>query len=71
MRSVTMSNAQILQEALLLNPQERYIVVESLLKSLDVPDESIDDIWADEAQQRLQNYRENRVETIPFDEVFN
>ncbi len=66
-----MSNAQILQEALLLNPQERYIVVESLLKSLDVPDESIDDIWADEAQQRLQNYRENRVETIPFDEVFN
>jgi len=66
-----MSNAQILQEALQLNPQERYIVVESLLKSLDIPDESIDTIWANEAEKRLQNYRENRVETISFEEVFN
>ncbi|MEA1891793.1 MAG: addiction module protein [Campylobacterota bacterium] len=66
-----MSNAQILQEALQLNPQERYIVVESLLQSLDKPDDSIDNVWADEAEKRLQNYRNNKVETIPFEEVFN
>lgn len=66
-----MSNAQILQEALQLNPQERYIVVESLLKSLDKPDESVDNIWADEAEKRLQNYRDNKVQTISFEEVFN
>ena len=66
-----MSNAQILQEALQLNPQERYIVVESLLKSLDIPDENIDDVWADEAEQRLQNYSNNKVQTISFEEVFN
>ena len=66
-----MSNAQILQEALQLNPQERYIVVESLLQSLDKPDESVDRVWADEAENRLQNYRDNKVQTIPFEEVFN
>jgi len=66
-----MSNAQILQEALQLNPQERYIVVESLLQSLDKPDDSVDSIWADEAEHRLQNYRDNKVQTIPFEEVFN
>lgn len=66
-----MSNTQILQEALQLNPQERYIVVESLLQSLDKPDESIDNVWADEAENRLQNYRDNKVQTIPFEEVFN
>ena len=66
-----MSNAEILQEALQLNPQERYIVVESLLQSLDKPDDSVDSIWADEAEQRLQNYRDNEVQTIPFEEVFN
>jgi len=65
-----MSNAEILQEALQLNPQERYIVVESLLQSLDKPDESVDTIWADEAEKRLQNYRDNKVQTIPFEEVF-
>ena len=66
-----MSNAEILQEALQLNPRERYIVVESLLQSLDKPDESVDTIWADEAEKRLQNYKDNKVETIPFEEVFN
>ena len=66
-----MSNVQILQEALQLNPQERYIVVESLLQSLDKPDDSIDKVWANEAENRLQNYRDNKVQTIPFEEVFN
>jgi len=45
-----MSNTQILQEALQPNPQKRYMVVESLLQSLDKPDESIDNVWADEAE---------------------
>ena len=66
-----MSNAQILQEALQLNPQERYIVVESLLQSLDKPDDSVDSVWANEAESRLQNYRDNKIQTIPFEEVFN
>ena len=66
-----MSNAQILQEALQFNPQERYMVVESLLQTLDKPDDSVDSIWADEAENRLQNYRDNKVQTIPFEEVFN
>lgn len=66
-----MSNAEILKEVLQLTPQERYIVVENILESLDKPDESVDSIWADEAEKRLQNYRENRVETISFEEVFN
>ena len=65
-----MSNTQILEEALQLNPQERYIVVESLLKSLDKPDDSIYDVWANEAEKRLQNYRDNKVQTIPFEEAF-
>ena len=66
-----MSNTQILQEALQLNPKERYMVVESLLESLDKPDDSVDSVWADEAEARLQNYRDNKVQTIPFEEVFN
>ncbi|MCD6190443.1 MAG: addiction module protein [Sulfurimonas sp.] len=66
-----MSNPRILQDALQLNPQERYIVVESLLQSLDKPDESIDNIWADEAQKRLQHYRDGKVKTISFEEVFS
>ena len=66
-----MSNTQILEEALQLNPQERYMVVESLLKSLDKPDESVDTVWTDEVEKRLNNYRNNKIQTISFEEVFN
>lgn len=66
-----MSGIEILKEALRLKPQERYLVIENLLKSLDEPDEVIDDIWAEEAQKRLEHYREHKVETIPFDQIFD
>jgi len=66
-----MNNVEILQEALQLNPQERYMVVESLLESLDQPDKDIDETWANEAEKRLKDYSENKVETIPFNKIFD
>ena len=66
-----MNNVEILQEALQLDPKERYMVVESLLESLDKPDEEIDKIWANEAEKRLQDYTQNKVETIPYNQIFD
>lgn len=66
-----MSSTEILKEALQLKPQERYLVIENLLKSLDIPDETIDKVWAEEAQKRLQDYRQHRTETIPYDQIFD
>jgi len=53
-----MSNLEILEKALTLPAAERSIIVEGLLKSLDAPDETIDEIWAVEAENRLAAYRE-------------
>lgn len=66
-----MGSKEILEEALQLKPQERYLVIESLLKSLDKPDEAIDEVWAEEAQKRLQDYRQHKTETIPFEQIFD
>ncbi len=66
-----MSNNEILEEALKLRPDERYMVVEGLLNSLDIPDEKIDDIWAEEAVKRLDAYRKGRLDAVPMDEIFN
>ncbi len=65
-----MSNNEILEQALKLRPEERFIVVEGLLNSLDIPDEKIDDIWAEEAGKRLEAYREGRLDGIPIEEIF-
>lgn len=65
-----MSNTEILEQALKLRPKEKFIVVEGLLKSLDIPDKKIDDIWAEEAEKRLLAYREGRLDGIPMEEIF-
>ena len=65
-----MSSKEILKQAMALKPEERFMIVEGLLKSLDEPDRKIDEIWAEEAEKRLKAYREGRLEGIPMEEVF-
>lgn len=65
-----MSSKEILKKALNLKPEERFIVIEGLLKSLDEPSSDLDDIWAKEAEKRLKAYREGRLEGIPMEEIF-
>lgn len=61
---------KILQQAMALNPEERFLIVEGLLKSLDVPDPQLDEIWAKEAEDRLSLYREGKLEGIPMEDIF-
>ena len=65
-----MSSKKILEQAMALKPEERFMIVEGLLKSLDEPDRKIDEIWAEEAEKRLKAYRDGRTEGIPMEEVF-
>ncbi|QXP83100.1 addiction module protein [Methylococcus sp. Mc7] len=64
-----MGSKEILSEALQLKPEERFAIVEGLLKSLDEPDKKLDDVWAEEAEKRLKAYREGRLEGMPMEEV--
>ena len=65
-----MSTKEILKEALRLNPEDRFTLVEDLIKSLDEPDMKLDNIWAEEAEKRLAAYREGKLEGIPMEAVF-
>ena len=65
-----MDNSEILEQALRLKPEERFVVVEGLLKSLDVPDQELDQIWAEEAVRRLRAYRDGKLRAVSMDEVF-
>lgn len=67
---IEMSNKEILERAMALKPEERFMIVEGLLKSLDEPDQKIDEIWAEEAEKRLKAYRAVRLEGIPMEEIF-
>jgi len=65
-----MSTEEILKQALKLKPEERFMLVEGLIKSIDEPNKKLDDLWAEEAEKRLKAYREGRMEGIPMEELF-
>jgi putative addiction module component (TIGR02574 family) len=65
-----MGTKELLDEAMKLKPEERFSLVESLIKSLDEPDKKLDEIWAEEAGKRLKAYREGTLEGIPMEEIF-
>ena len=60
----------LISEALHLKPAERFIVIEALIKSLDVPDSKIEESWAMEAEKRLQAYKDGRLKTVSFEDMF-
>jgi len=60
----------LISQALQLKPAERFIVIEALIRSLDVPNPEIEEQWAEEAQKRLAAYKEGKLDTITFDEMF-
>ncbi|HXU34906.1 MAG TPA: addiction module protein [Blastocatellia bacterium] len=65
-----MDGKEVLEQALTLKTEERFLVVEGLLRSLDEPDPEIDAIWAEEAEKRLAAYRAGRLGGIAMEDVF-
>lgn len=64
------NTADIIREAESLPVEERTLIVESLLRSLNPPDPEIDKKWAAVARRRLEELRSGRVTPVPGEEVF-
>jgi len=65
-----MGSKEVLEQGLRLKPDEKFTVVEGLLKSLDEPDKRLDEIWAAEAESRLRAYRAGKLEGVPMEKIF-
>jgi len=65
-----MNTKQLIDEAVSLPVEERALVVDSLLRSLNQPESAIDKEWAEEAKRRLADLRSGDVKAVPGDDVF-
>jgi hypothetical protein len=61
---------EIIQEAAALPVEERIIVVDSLLRTLNIPSPGIDVAWVEVAKSRLSELRSGRINPIPGEQVF-
>ena len=62
--------ARIIEESRSLPVEERTLVVDSLLRSLNPPENEIDQKWGQVAKHRLEELRSGKVQPVPGEEVF-
>ena len=62
---------KLIDEALSLPVEERALIADSLLKSLNMPDPAIDKKWIEIAKRRLGEIRSGKIKPIPGNEVFD
>ncbi len=65
-----MSINNIIDEILSLPVEERALIADSLLRSLNRPDKSIDAKWIETTRRRLEELRSGKVNPVPGEEVF-
>lgn len=61
---------ELIAAAISLPVEERSIVADSILRSLNAPESDIDRKWVAAAQRRLAELRSDQVKSIPGEKVF-
>ena len=65
-----MTMKELIEEVVSLPVEERAIVADSILRSLNPPESDIDRKGAQVAQRRLTELRAGKVKPVPGEEVF-
>ena len=61
---------EILKQALTLKPAQKAELIDRLLSSLDKPDKEIDELWAKEAESRIDAYERGKIRAVSLEKVF-
>jgi putative addiction module component (TIGR02574 family) len=71
MAQMTPQVLEVLEKALTLSTQERGLLIDRLVESLDDEpvEEGVEEAWADEIRRRVDDVRLGRVKTIPGEQV--
>ena len=59
----------IFKKALTLSPSEKARLIDKLISSLDKPDKEIDELWAKEAEDRIDAYDQGKIKVISLEKV--
>lgn len=60
---------KVLKKALTLKPAEKAELIDRLLSTLDKPDKDIDELWAKEAEGRIDAYEKGRIRAATLEKV--
>ena len=59
----------IFEEASALSPFKKAQLIDKLISSLDKPDKEIDELWAKEAEDRIDAYDQGKLKAVSLEKV--
>ena len=71
MAQMTPQASEVLERALALSAQERGVLIDRLVESLDEgpAEEGVEEAWAEEIKRRVDDIRSGKVKMIPGEQV--
>ncbi|HEX7423600.1 MAG TPA: addiction module protein [Terriglobales bacterium] len=71
MAEMTPQVSEVLEKALALSTQERGLLIDHLIESLDEgpAEEGVEEAWDEEIKRRVDDIRSGKVEMIPGEQV--
>jgi len=71
MAQMTPQASEVLEKALALSPEERGMLIDHLIKSLDEgpAEDGAEEAWSEEIKRRVDEIRSGKVEMIPGEQV--
>jgi putative addiction module component (TIGR02574 family) len=71
MAQITPQLSELLEKALALSTQDRGLLIDRLVASLDeeAPEEGVEAAWDEGIKRRVEDIRSGRVKTIPGEQV--
>ncbi len=71
MAQMTPQVSEVLEKALTLSTQDRGLLIDRLIESLDdgPVEEGVEEAWSEEIRRRLDDVQSGRVKTIPAEQV--
>lgn len=61
---------QIITEISPLKPLDKLRLIEQILASLNQPNKKLEDIWAKEAEERIEAYNSSSISSVCEEDVF-
>jgi putative addiction module component (TIGR02574 family) len=71
MAQMTSQVSEVLEKALTLSTQDRGLLIDRLIESLDEgpAEEGVEEAWAKEIQRRVDDIRSGKTQPIPHEQV--
>jgi len=66
-----METKKLIEEVISLPVEERALIADSILRSLNPAESDIDKKWIEMAKKRLKELKSGKIKAVPGDEVFN